>query len=172
MRQLKRLAPRRHHQQGLTLIELMVALAISALLVVAAAPFLGDYLANSRLREAGNALYAETLFAQSEAQKRNARVRVSVAGSNIRTLDMSGGGTGELLRESNLAAPVRAAVDTAFEIGSNGRPAPAGGVAAADVAVNLVLDGLACTADRRCPGLRVDTGGAVRLCGDYLNSCP
>ena len=38
-------------QRGLTLIELMVGLTIAAFLLMAAAPFFGDYIRNSRLRE-------------------------------------------------------------------------------------------------------------------------
>jgi len=163
MRQLK--------ARGLTLVELMVGLAISALLALSAAPFFGDYIANSRLREAGNALYTETLFAQSEAQKRNARVQVSLVGSTIRTLDFSAGGAGELIREFGLAAPVTVSTNTSFDFGSNGRPLLAASGQPVDVAVNLVVAGSVCTTERRCPGLRVDAGGAVRLCGDYVNAC-
>ncbi len=153
-------------RRGLTLVELMVALAISAILAVTAAPFLGDYLANSRLREAGNALYAEALFAQSEAQKRNARVRLQLQGNTVRTLDMSVGTAGDLLREFTLATPVTAAANVDLDFASSGRPATGN-----DLAANLVMAGSACTADRRCPGLRVDAGGAVRLCSDTLGSC-
>lgn len=151
--------------RGLTLIELMMSLAITAILAVTAAPFLGDYLANSRLREAGNTLYAEALFAQSEAQKRNTRVRVELTGSAVRTLDMSVAG-GELLRQFNLASPVAAAADVNLDFASNGRP-----VAAAALAANLVMPGSTCSTERRCPGLRVDAGGAVRLCSDHVNAC-
>ena len=62
----------------MTLIELMVSLAIAAILTMAAAPSFKDYLANSRLRENGNVIYMQMLFAQSEAIKRNTTVRVSV----------------------------------------------------------------------------------------------
>ncbi len=152
--------------RGMTLIELMVGLSISAVLALAAMPFLGDYIANSRLREAGHALYSETLFAQSEAQKRNVRVRLQLQGSTVRTLDMSAGGAGVLLREFGFAAPVVAAANVDFDFGSNGRP-----VAAVDLGANLAITGQSCSADRRCPGLRVDAGGAVRLCSDHLNAC-
>lgn len=151
--------------RGLTLIELMVGLAIAAILALTAAPFLGDYLANSRLRESGHALYTEALFAQSEAQKRNSPVGLRIEGSVIRSVDLSAGGAGTTIREFNFTPPVAAQATAALDFGSNGRPA------AGNVAVNLVMEGSACSAERRCPGLRIDAGGAVRLCGDYLEGC-
>ena len=156
----------RRLSRGLTLIELMIALAISAVLVMAAAPFLGDYVANSRLREGGNTLLAQTLLAQSEARSRNVPVRLSVTGSSLRLLDMSGGGAGVLVREQTLANSLVAAVDTNIDFGSDGRLTPL-----QDVGVNLVMNNATCSADRRCPGLRVDAGGAIRLCGDITQSC-
>ena len=72
MRQLKR---RPAAQRGLTLVELMVTVAIGGILMMAGMPYLGDYLNNSRLREAGNSALSSALYAQSEAIKRNGRVR-------------------------------------------------------------------------------------------------
>jgi type IV fimbrial biogenesis protein FimT len=154
--------------RGVTLIELMVGLAIGALLLLAAAPFYGDYIQNSRLREAGHTLFSESLFAQSEAIKRNATVRVNVAGATVQTRDMSiGAPAGTVIREIALASPVTAAVNTVFDFGSDGRPAPFG----TNVAVNLITPGAVCSADLRCPGLRVEAGGAARLCGNHLSGC-
>jgi len=153
--------------RGLTLIEVMVALAVAAVLAMTAAPFLGDYTANARLREAGHTLLAEALFAQSEALKRNATVRVVVDGPSITLRDMSGGGGGAEIRTTALPAPVQAAAAVTFNFGSNGRPTPFGTA----VSVNLQASGQACSADRRCPGLRVDAGGAIRLCRDTTGNC-
>lgn len=146
----------------------MVALAIAAVLAMSAAPFLGDYAANARLREGGNALLAETLFAQSEALKRNTTVRVVVAGAEISLRDMSTGGAGDVIRSTTLPAPVQAEANLTFNLGSDGRPTPFGTA----VSLNLAAAGQVCSADRRCPGLRVDAGGAIRLCGDITRTCP
>jgi type IV fimbrial biogenesis protein FimT len=164
MRHLKAL----RRARGVTLIELMIGLAIGAVLLALGMPFFGDYIANSRLREGGNALFAETLFAQSEAIKRNATVRIVVSGSSVQTRDMVAGEPGVLIREFGLPAPVAAAAAVTYNFGSDGRPAPFGTA----VAVNLHLPGQTCTSERRCPGLRVDAGGAARLCGDHLSGCP
>jgi type IV fimbrial biogenesis protein FimT len=156
----------RRLNRGLTLIELMIALAISAVLAVAAAPFLGDYVANSRLREGGNTLLAQTLLAQSEARSRNVPMRLSVAGNSLRLLDLSDPNAVVVVREQTLANSLVAAVDTNIDFGSDGRLTPL-----QDVGVNLVMSNSTCSADRRCPGLRVDAGGAIRLCGDITQSC-
>lgn len=150
----------------MTLIELMIALAISALLAMAAAPFMGDYITNSRLREAGNLLLSETLMAQSEAVKRNTRVRVSTSGSSVQVLDMTVPTSPVTLRERPLPPSVTLPTAT-LDFGSEGRPTPFGTSASIDLSSSTVL----CSSDLRCPGLRVDAGGAVRLCGDKL-ACP
>jgi len=58
-------------ERGVTLIELMVTIAIGGILLTVGAPMLSDYIANSRLRAAGEALLSEALYAQQEAIKRN-----------------------------------------------------------------------------------------------------
>jgi len=150
--------------RGLTLIELMVGLTISAFLLMAAAPFFGDYIRNSRLREAGNALLSEALFAQSEAIKRNGTVRLSTSGATLQVIDLSA--PLPPLRERTLPGSVTAPVAT-LDYGTEGRPVPFGTAGS----INLSMTGEVCSDDTRCPGLRVDAGGATRLCGNHLNAC-
>ena len=166
MRLLSPNRPARLRVRGLTLIELMIGLGIGAMLLVAGVPFYGDYVANSRLRESGNALFAETLFAQSESIKRNTTVRVNIAGSTVTTTDMTVA-PGTVIRTFELPAPTSVAAAATFDFGSDGRPAPFGTA----VSVNVVASGSVCSDDRRCPGLRVDAGGAARLCRNYLSGC-
>lgn len=152
--------------RGLTLIELMIGLAIMAVLVAAAGPFMGDLVANSRLREAGNLLFSETLAAQSEAIKRNTTVRVTTTGALVQVIDMSNPASPVVLRERTLPGGATAASGS-FDFGSEGRPAPFGTA----VSVNLSSTTGTCSADLRCPGLRVDAGGAARLCGNHQVNC-
>jgi type IV fimbrial biogenesis protein FimT len=157
--------PSRQATRGLTLIELMVALAIAAILVVAAVPSFQDYLHNSRLREGGNTVYAMTLFAQSEAIKRNATVRLSTNAATVRVLDRSDPDNEVLVRETTLTNGVSAQAVT-VDFGGEGRP-----INFAAASINLSSAAHACSTEIRCPGLRVDGGGAIRLCGDHTNPC-
>jgi type IV fimbrial biogenesis protein FimT len=166
MRQLK-------PQHGLTLIELMVGIGIAAILMMASAPFFGDYIRNSRLREAGNTLLSEALFAQSEAIKLNATVRLSTNGATLQVLQVIDPTPDPdvvvLLRERTLVGTVVAPVAT-IDYGSEGRPVPFGTVGSIDLSMASVT----CSDDARCPGLRVDAGGATRLCTNHLDAvnCP
>lgn len=161
MRQLK---PR----HGLTLVELMVGIGIAAILMMASAPFFGDYIRNSRLREAGNALLAEALFAQSEAIKLNATVRLSTNGATVQVIDRTDPLAEVVLRERALAGNVVAPAAT-IDFGSEGRP-----LNFAVGSIDLSMTGVTCSDDARCPGLRVDAGGATRLCTNHLDTvtCP
>lgn len=153
-------------QRGMTLVELMVGIAVLAVLVAAAGPYMGDMVINSRLRESGNLLFSEALMAQSEAVKRNTTVRVSTNSASVQVLDMTVPASPVVLRTRTMPANVIAPTAT-FDFGPEGRPAPFGTA----VSVNLTMSGAACSDDVRCPGLRVDAGGATRLCPNHLVSC-
>jgi type IV fimbrial biogenesis protein FimT len=65
---------RRIRARGFTLIELMVALAVAALLFAIGVPMLRDVTLGSRLSAAANDLLASVQLARSEAIKRNLAV--------------------------------------------------------------------------------------------------
>jgi type IV fimbrial biogenesis protein FimT len=158
---MRRLNP----QRGLTLIEAVVGLGIAAFLAITAAPYFADYAANSRLREGGHVLYAESLAAQAEAVKRNGTVRLSVDGGTVQVLDMAVPATPVVLRERLLSSSVTATTTT-IDFNAEGRPLPFPSTAS----VNLSYSGVSCSADYRCPGLRVEAGGSIRLCANHLDS--
>ncbi|MBW8831637.1 MAG: GspH/FimT family pseudopilin [Burkholderiales bacterium] len=147
-------------QRGVTLIESMVAISIAGLLAASGAPAMGDYIRNSRLREAGHSLLSEALYAQSEAVKRNGRVRLTVRGSAIEVVDRSG--TSEVVLHTRTMPGDVHAGTTSLDFGSQGRPAPFG----TEATVKLSLSQTTCSDTLRCPALRVEAGGAVRLCND------
>jgi type IV fimbrial biogenesis protein FimT len=151
-------------QAGLTLIELMMAIVVGALLVSVGVPYFGEYFANSRLREGGHAVMAEALFAQSEAIKRNTTVRMAVLGDTITSTESSTG-TAVTLRSRTLANGL--SVNTSnVDFTSRGTTTPFG----TSVNLNLDMSGVSCTA-YRCPRVVIDGGGGVRLCANK-NACP
>ncbi len=62
------------HARGMTIIELMVVLVITAILFAIAVPFFRDASLGARLSAAANNLVASVQLARSEAIKRNASV--------------------------------------------------------------------------------------------------
>lgn len=161
------IVPAAARSRGVTLVELMVGLAVMAVLATVAAPHLGDLVRNARLRESGNLLFTEALVAQSEAIKRNTNVRVSANGDTVQVHDMTTPATPVLLRARSFSDGVTAPAAT-FTFGPEGRPAPFGTA----VSLNLSMAGAACSAELRCPGLRIDAGGAARLCANHQVNCP
>lgn len=70
---------RRGGMRGMTLIELMVALAIGAILLSMAAPSFNDAILSMKLSSYSNNLVASTMLARGEAIKRNAAVSLCVS---------------------------------------------------------------------------------------------
>lgn len=159
MRQLKR------PQAGLTLVELLIALAIAAMLALAAAPSFSDYLANSRLRESGSLAYLQALLAQSEAIKRNTTVRFEIDGNVAVVSDLSDPDDPVVVRSVPLG-PDAAADDMSIDFGGAGRP-----LDFASAEVDFTSSKFTCSTEIRCPGLRIDGGGAIRLCADHTTLC-
>ena len=160
---LERVRPR----LGLTLVELMVGLTIAGLLAITAMPHFADYSQNARLREGGHLLLAEAMAAQSEAIKRNSRMRLSASIATVQLLDLADLTLPVLVRERSLSSGLSAET-ASIDFGSDGRTLPFGTVGAID----LSITGMSCSSDLRCPGLRVDAGGTARLCIDRRVGCP
>ena len=74
-------APTAHAQRGFTVLELMITLAVAAILGALAAPGMLDFIRSNRLSTAARQLDADMLLARREAIKRNARVIVCAKGS-------------------------------------------------------------------------------------------
>lgn len=66
--------PRIETQEGTTLIEAMVAVAILGILIAMAAPAVGDWLKNAQIRTAAESLQDGLQQARNEAVRRNAAV--------------------------------------------------------------------------------------------------
>ena len=69
------------HRQGFTLIELMVALAIAALLLVFGVPSFTTFLRNSEVRSTSESIINGLRAASAEATRQNTRILFTVDGS-------------------------------------------------------------------------------------------
>ena len=77
-------------QVGVTLVELVVALAIAALLLVIALPVYGDWIADYQVRNHAEALAGTMNIARAEAIKRGRRVNLCKS-ANLRQCATGGG---------------------------------------------------------------------------------
>ena len=69
-------------QRGFSLIELMVALVIVSLLLIAGAPSFSAFLQNRKIRNAADAVYSGLNMAKAEAVRRNTSVVFSLTGGS------------------------------------------------------------------------------------------
>lgn len=69
--------------RGFTLIEMVVTLAIVAVLLVVAVPSLADLVATQRVKTGAFDLYASLAYARSEAIKRNVVIDIAPRNSNL-----------------------------------------------------------------------------------------
>jgi type IV fimbrial biogenesis protein FimT len=68
-------------QGGFTLIELVIVVAIAALLIVVALPSMQEMVLNQRVRGTANDLFMDLSYARSEAIKRNTTVQLVRTGA-------------------------------------------------------------------------------------------
>ncbi|MCL2310708.1 MAG: GspH/FimT family pseudopilin [Proteobacteria bacterium] len=68
---------------GFSLVELVVTIAVVAIIVTIAIPNIGDWIGKARVRASAEALQNSIRFAQSEAAKRNRLVEFSLVNSTI-----------------------------------------------------------------------------------------
>lgn len=75
--------PATRRQRGFTAIELMVTIAVMAILMALAVPAMQDGLLGSKLGAQANSLVASVTLARSEAIKRNARTKLCIPDSTF-----------------------------------------------------------------------------------------
>lgn len=169
MRQLSRARP----PAGFTLIEVLVVMAILALIVTAGAPALGRYVTGARLRTAALMIASQAAYARSEAMKSNTSMALTVKAGTVRVQARDAGAaapqpsTAAQLAQHDVALPDGVVVD-GFTIAydSSGRPTPFG--TELTVGVRSVTE--PCSADLACPSVALLAGGAINLCAP--GACP
>lgn len=123
--------PRRATARGLTLIELLIVVVLLALLSAVAAPSLGAFTANQRVKALTLDLTSDLLFARSEALKRNATVTLAPRSTSDWNAGwtVSAGGTVLLSREALPASVAFSNTPNAISFNAQGRvSAPTGAV--------------------------------------------
>jgi type IV fimbrial biogenesis protein FimT len=111
----------RRRAPGFTIIELMVAVAVLAVLAVIAAPSFTEYLAKRRVNGLASELVTDLQFARSEAVSRNENVRITF-GTDCYVIHRAAiGGTATVAscdRSSKTVAPPAAEIKTVqLEVG-------------------------------------------------------
>jgi len=176
---------RRSLQRGFNLIELMVGIAIMALVLYFMIPSMAAWMQSSQIRSATESLQGALQLARAEAVRRNTSVEVvltSVAGGGdgtdwlIRCVTSSptcpGNGQAETSIQQRVGAEgspnAKLTINptmTALAYSGNGRltPVPAASIAI-DVAHRRANSCLVDGGDYRCLRIVVAPGGQVRMC--------
>ena len=80
--------------RGFTIIELMIAVLVLALLATVGVPSFGNIITNNRIVAQANSLHADILYARSEAVKRDTKVVICWSGNPAATTPCGASGTG------------------------------------------------------------------------------
>lgn len=148
--------------RGFTLIELMVSVAIIAVLVSIALPSFSGVIANAQVRAAADQLRDMVGRARQEALKRNVPVALAAA-SNVVTLSIPAFGAAPAVQLTQFVSKAKIS-DGSVTLSGSGR---------ADSAVTFKISSptLACKAERgpvTCFSVQVFTGGAARMCDSTI----
>jgi type IV fimbrial biogenesis protein FimT len=89
--------------RGVTLIELMVILAVIALLLMAVTPSMGIWMRNIQIRNAAEALQTGLQTARTEAMRRNTQVRLTLVNGLTASCAASATGTAWIVSQDDPA---------------------------------------------------------------------
>ena len=107
---------------GFTIIELMVAIAVFAILAAIAMPNFSEMIQNQRARGAASDLFGSLLYARSEAIKRNTTVTVARTGASWDAGWTVSVGATVLKRQEAYKSITIGSPNSSVSFGSNGRP--------------------------------------------------
>lgn len=156
-------------QRGFTLIELVIAIVLVAVLVSLAVPSFKIMLANAQIRTATQALYDGLQLARVEAIRRNDRVVFAKGTGSDWTVTVEGGAvvqtrsSSEGTRQATVAVTPAGATQVTFD--SLGRVVANTDASATITRLDVdVPTSLISAADSKEQRVTITTGGAVRTC--------
>lgn len=157
-------------QRGFTLIEMMITIAIAAILISLAVPSFNIMLANAQIRTAGQALHDGLQLARVEAIRRNERVIFTKGTQSTWTVSTESGGATLQTRpytEGSTAATVSVTPNSATEVTFNAFGRVVANTDASSSISQLDIDvptTLIAAADSKNLRITITVGGATRLC--------
>jgi prepilin-type N-terminal cleavage/methylation domain-containing protein len=146
------------NSKGFTLVEMMVCVAIIAIIAGIAVPNFATVIANSHIRSTADQMRDILARAAQEARKRNATVQVSAA-NNVVSLSVPAFGANPAIPLTQFTS--KAAISNGV-VSVNGS-----GRANADVTFSITYPGFACKGNSgpvECYNVQAFVGGAVRVC--------
>jgi type IV fimbrial biogenesis protein FimT len=156
-------------QRGFTLIELVIAIVLVAVLVSLAVPSFQIMLANAQIRTATQAMYDGLQLARVEAIRRNERVVFAKGAGSDWTVTVEGGAvvqtrsSSEGTRQATVAVTPAGATQVTFD--SLGRVVTNADASATITTLDVdVPTSLISAADSKEQRVTITTGGAVRTC--------
>lgn len=169
----------RPRPRGVSLIELMVGLAVMAIIMVISAPNFSTFIRNSQIRNAAESIQTGLTLAKSEAVRRNTNVKFDLVGTN------SSWQVGCVTTSTDCPASIQSraaaegsrntaitATDSSLSFNGLGRITTAfasGTTASIDV---TDASGSTCAASggtARCLRVVVTLGGQIRMCDPALS---
>jgi type IV fimbrial biogenesis protein FimT len=160
--------------RGFTLIEMLITVAVLAILASLAAPSFGVMLANAQIRTASQALVDGLQLARTEGIRRNTRVVFTLGAQSAWTVTVESDGSTIQARpagdgSSSVAVTVTPASATKATFDGLGRLQPNTDASSSITQLDVDAPAGAVPAGRSHP-LRVtaSSGGAVRLCDPHV----
>jgi len=153
-------------QRGITLIEMMIALVIIAMLILVAMPSFSAWLANAQIRNGAEAVLNGMQFARSQAVQFNAPVQFELSGNSSWTVTRVSDGEELQSRAEEGSATSEATVlpDGATQLTFNGmgwivaNDDGSDSITQVDVASTVEVDGV------RPLRVTITPGGSVKMC--------
>jgi len=144
--------------RGFTLVELVIVMAVLAIVIMQGLPMLGDYVQNASVRRAANEIHYAATLARTEAIKGNIRTELRVTAAGWGVFDVSGDPAVPIASGSLAGGVTADAAVVGF--GTNGRTFPAGSQAT----MGMHSPAGTCGSVVRCVAVRVAAGGGAVVC--------